>query len=142
MGGDRVQALLASVDTPLGKLRPCDIHKLVYSLKLREACGVDGIPNECFRHLPRRPLVHLTHLFNHCLQLSHFPKHWKEAKLCYRNLARTQNSIKILVRLASCPQQASYSEVILQIVQRHTEERSLLNESQFGFRASHSTTLQ
>jgi hypothetical protein len=33
-----VQALLASVDgNPLGKVRPCDIHKSVNSLKLRKA---------------------------------------------------------------------------------------------------------
>jgi hypothetical protein len=70
-----VQALPASVDdTPLGNARPCDIHKLVNSLKLRKACGLDDIPNECLRHLPRRPVVHLTHLFNHCLRLSHFTK--------------------------------------------------------------------
>jgi hypothetical protein len=63
-----VQALLASVSgTPLYKVRPCDIHNLAYSLKFRNACGLDGIPNECLRHLPRRPLVHLTLLFNHCL---------------------------------------------------------------------------
>jgi hypothetical protein len=71
----RVQALLASVDdTPLGKLRPCYIHNLVNSWKLREACGLDGIPNKYLVYLPRRPLVNLTHLFNHCIQLSHFPK--------------------------------------------------------------------
>jgi hypothetical protein len=77
----RVQALIASVDdTPLEKVRPCDIPKLVKSLKLRRACGLDGIPNKCLRHLPRRPLVHMTHLFNDCLWLSHFPKSWKGAK--------------------------------------------------------------
>jgi hypothetical protein len=32
--------------------------------------------------------------------------------------------------------------VILKILQKHTEERSLLNARQFGFRAWHSTTLQ
>jgi hypothetical protein len=31
-------------------------------------------------------------------------------------------------------------KVILKTVQRHTEERGLLNASQFGFRARHSTT--
>jgi hypothetical protein len=46
-----------------------------------QACGHDDIANECLRHLPRRPLVHLTNLFNHCLPLSHFPKPWKEAKV-------------------------------------------------------------
>jgi hypothetical protein len=50
----RVQALLASVDDiPLGNVRPCDIHKLANSLKLRKACGLDGILKECFRHHPR-----------------------------------------------------------------------------------------
>jgi hypothetical protein len=78
----RIQALLASVDyIPYGKVGPCGIPKLANSLKLRKACGLDGIPNECLRHLPRRPLVHLTHLFNHCLRLSYFQKPWKEAKV-------------------------------------------------------------
>jgi hypothetical protein len=62
--GTTIQARLASVDgTPLGKVRPCEIHKLANSLKLRKASGLDGIPNECLRRLPRRPLIHLTHLF-------------------------------------------------------------------------------
>jgi hypothetical protein len=78
----RVQALLEAVDdTLLENVGPYDILKLINSLKLSKACGTDGIPNECLRHLPRRPLVHLTHLFNHCLRLSHFPKSWKDAKI-------------------------------------------------------------
>jgi hypothetical protein len=78
----RVQGVLSSKDdTPLGKVRPCDIYKLVNSLKLTKICGLDGIPNECLRHLPRRTVVHLSHLFKHCLQLSHFSKPWKEAKV-------------------------------------------------------------
>jgi hypothetical protein len=62
----RVQGLLAFVDNnPLEKVIPCDIHKLVSSLKLRKACGLHGIPNECLRHL----------------RLSHFPTPWNEAKV-------------------------------------------------------------
>jgi hypothetical protein len=76
-----VQALLETEDvTPSEKIRPCDLKKLIDSLKLKKACGIDGIPNECLRHLPRRPLVHLTHLFNHYLRLSHFPDSWNEEK--------------------------------------------------------------
>jgi hypothetical protein len=57
----RVQALLEIVDNkPPERIRPCDLQKLINSLKLRKACGIDGIPNECLKHLPRRPLVHLT----------------------------------------------------------------------------------
>jgi hypothetical protein len=35
-----------------------------------------------------------------------------------------------------------FEKVILKIVQRHIEERGLLNSSQFGFCAHHSMTLQ
>jgi hypothetical protein len=57
----RVQALLeAADDMPLGKVRPCDIQKLIKSLKLRKICGIDAIPYECLRRLPSRPLVHLV----------------------------------------------------------------------------------
>jgi hypothetical protein len=77
----KVQALLENVDknTPQ-RISQCDLQKLIKPLKLRKACGIDGIPNECLRHLPRRPLVHLTHLFNNCLRLSHFPNPWKKSK--------------------------------------------------------------
>jgi hypothetical protein len=50
-------------------------------LKLRQACGIDGVPNECLRHLPRRSLVHLTHLVNHYIRLAHFSTPWKEARV-------------------------------------------------------------
>jgi hypothetical protein len=56
-----VKALLTSVDdTSLKKVRPYDIQKSVKTLRVRKACELDGIPKECFRHLPR-PLAHLTH---------------------------------------------------------------------------------
>jgi hypothetical protein len=106
----RVQALLDTVDNdPFRRIRPCDLQKLINSLKLKKVFGIDGIPNECLRHLPRRPLFHLTHLFNHCLRLSHFPNPWKEAKVI--NLSKPGKDpkfLKIYVRLNSSPQQENY----------------------------------
>jgi hypothetical protein len=59
----RVQTLFKAVDNNSPeKIWLCDLQKLVNSLKLWKACGIDGIPNECLRQLPRRPLVHLTWL--------------------------------------------------------------------------------
>jgi hypothetical protein len=70
----QVEALLATVDEAiLVNFRPCDVSKEIKSLKIGKACDFYGIPNECLLHLLRRPLVHLTHLFNHCLRLGHFP---------------------------------------------------------------------
>jgi hypothetical protein len=78
----QVKALLATVyeDIPV-HFRPCGVSKEIQSLKLGKACGFDDIRNEYLRHLPIRPLMHLTHLFNHCLRLDHFPALWKEAKI-------------------------------------------------------------
>jgi hypothetical protein len=137
----RMETLLASVDdTPQGHA----MHKLVKSLKLREACGLDGIPNECLRHLPRRPLVHLTCLLNHFLRLSHLPKPWKEAEVI--TLPKLGEDPKFPQNLR--PINLFYTtgklfeKVILKIVQKHIEERGLLNASQFGFDERQSTTLQ
>jgi hypothetical protein len=140
----RVQALLTSVDdTLLAKVRPCDKHKLLNSLKLRQTYGLDGNPNECLRHLPRRPLLYLTHLFNHCLWLSHFPKPWKKAEVI--TLPKPDKDPKFLQNLppiSLLPTSKLLEKVILKIVQRHMVERGLLNASQFGFHGHHSTTLQ
>jgi hypothetical protein len=65
----------------LVNFQPCDVSKEVQSLKLGKARVFDGIPNECRQHLSRRPLVHLTHLFNHCLWFGHFLAPWKEANI-------------------------------------------------------------
>jgi hypothetical protein len=57
-----VQALLESVHySPPESVRPCDIQKLAEILKFGKACGTDGIPYECLRHSPRKPLVHPAH---------------------------------------------------------------------------------
>jgi hypothetical protein len=140
-----VQTRLTSVSrTLLGKVRPCDIHNLANTLKLRKASGLDGIPNECLRHLPRRPLVHLTHLFNHCPRLSYFPKPWKEAKII--TLLKPGKDPKFPQKLRPISLLSTkgklFEKIILKIVQRYIKEKFILNASQFGFRARNNTTFR
>jgi hypothetical protein len=46
----RVQALLEDADNnPPGRIRLCDIKKVIHFLKLRKACGMDDIPNKCLK---------------------------------------------------------------------------------------------
>jgi hypothetical protein len=117
------------------------LQKLVHSLKIRKACEIDGIPNECLRHLLIGPLVHLTHLFNHCLRISHFPTPWKDAKILTLPKPGKDNTSPQNLRPISLLHTTGklFQKVILKIVQRHVVERDLLNANQFGFRASHST---
>jgi hypothetical protein len=120
---DGFQALLEAVDNKLPeRIRPCDIQKLINSFILRKSCGIDGL-----RYLPRRPLVHLTHLLNHCLRLSHFPKSSKVPKfITSPKPGKAQNYLNIYVQLASFPQQVNYSIVILNIVQRTLKKEACL----------------
>jgi hypothetical protein len=99
---------------------------------LRKACELRGIPNECLRNLPRRPLIHLTHLFNHCLQLS-----WKERKVITLPVAgndptfpQNLHPISVLSTRGKL-----FGKDILKIFERHIEERGLLNAGQFHFHA-------
>jgi hypothetical protein len=143
----RVESKLYSklnIMTPPQKVRPCDLQKLINSFKLNKACGIDGVPNECHRHLPRRPLVYLAHLINHCIRLSHVPTSWKEVKAVA--LPKPGKDPKIpqnLRPISLLPSTGKlFEKIILQIVQKHIGERNLLDASQFVFLAYHSTTLQ
>jgi hypothetical protein len=51
----KIQALHESVDDNApNQIKPSDTLKLIKLLKKEKACGIDGIPNKCLRHLPRR----------------------------------------------------------------------------------------
>jgi hypothetical protein len=89
-------------------------------------------------------LVNLTLLFSYCLRLFYFPKYWKEAKVI--RLPKSSKDPKFSQNLHQIILLSTtgklFENVILQIVQRYNEEKGLLNESQFGFRARVSRTLQ
>jgi hypothetical protein len=86
---------------------------------------------------------HLTHLFSHCIHLSHFTASWNEgATITLPSPVRILNFRKIYVLLASCPRWKTIRENYCKEVQMHAEERYFLNLRQFGFRARHSITLQ
>jgi hypothetical protein len=88
--------------------------------------------------------VHLTHLFHHCLRRGHFLSPWKGAKIITlpksgKNPKFTQN-LRPISLLSSMDKLSE--KLILRTIQKHTEERNLLNSSQFGFQADHNMTLQ
>jgi hypothetical protein len=107
----------------------------INSLKLRKACGIDGIPNECLRHLPRRPLVYLTHIINYWIRLSHFPNSWKKAKVI--TLPKSGKDPKFPPNLRPISLLSTtgklFEKVILRIIQRHIKEKSLHNACQLVF---------
>jgi hypothetical protein len=136
--------LLETVDNSSERERPCDIQKLINLRELWKLYRIDGIRNESLRHLPRPSLVHITHLFYHCFQPSHFPSPLKEAKVI---------TLSQLDKDSKCPQNLRpislvsttdklFKKAILKIDLKHAEEKNLLHAGQFGFRARHGMILQ
>jgi hypothetical protein len=52
---------------------PTEVRNAVRELHLTGATELDLIDNKLLRHLPRKAIVYLTHLFHACLKLSYFP---------------------------------------------------------------------
>jgi hypothetical protein len=59
-----------------------------------------------------------------------------------KTLHRPKNSLKFCPGSLLSTTGKLFENLILRTIQTYTEERNLLNASQFGFRAHHSTTLQ
>lgn len=55
--------------------------KVIIQKTTNNSPGKDRISNEDLKHLPRKPLVLLTRIYNACLQHSYFPSAWKIARV-------------------------------------------------------------
>jgi hypothetical protein len=87
--------------------------------------------------------VHFTHSFNYCSRLGQFPVPWNETKVITLPIRGKDLKFPPNLRLISLLSTTGklFENMTLRTIQKHIEE-SLLNTSQLGFRADHSTTLQ
>jgi hypothetical protein len=107
------------------------LQKLRNSLQFGKACGIDGIPNGWSRHLPRRLLVHLTRLFNHCFRLSHFPKPWRQIKVVTLPKPGKDPEFPPYIWPISFFSTTGklFEKIILKIVKKNTEEKACLTQA-------------
>ncbi|KAJ0181491.1 hypothetical protein K1T71_003576 [Dendrolimus kikuchii] len=128
---------------PLGGeafISPAEVRKAALRLPRRKAPGCDGTPTEALRFLPRRGFAALARLFNGILRTSHFPDAWKTGKVVMlpkpgkdRRLPASYRPVTLQPHLAKL-----FERLLLRRLVPHIEPRA----EQFGFRSSHSTTLQ
>jgi hypothetical protein len=83
---------------------------------------IDGISNECLRHIPRRPLGHVT-LFNQCLVLGHFRAHWEKPN--NHNYRAPEDTKTTLRPISPFPATGTVSETpIFRTIHKSTKERN------------------
>ncbi|KAF0765133.1 Uncharacterized protein FWK35_00010143 [Aphis craccivora] len=65
------------LSTPVKHFLPNDVKYILQKYHNRKSPGYDLITFEVARHLPKKAIIHHTHIYNAILRLSYFPTVWK-----------------------------------------------------------------
>lgn len=114
--------------------------QIIRALRNKKSAGLDKISNFVIRKLSLSNLLPLFNIIKACINLSHFPQAWKEARIFvlpksnnsrdpakFRPISMVSNLGKVLERC------------LLERLVRQTARLKVLPGYQTGFRASHST---
>jgi hypothetical protein len=122
---------------PPKRIRPCTVSEITKSLRI-------GWYPEWMPHVPSKKTLGPFNSFNHCFRLSYFPITWKEKRVT--TLSKPGKDLKFPQNLRPLSLVSTtgklFENAIQKFVQRHFDEKALLNATQFSFRARNSTTLQ
>lgn len=124
---------------------PLEIAKEIdNNLNPKKSPGYDEISPKILKELPKKAIIHLTHIFNAILRTEYIPEQWKRAQVImllkpgkppenvtsYRPISLLPSLSKLLEKL------------LLKRLKPIIEETNLIPEHQFGFRNGHSTVDQ
>jgi hypothetical protein len=130
--------------SPLQLTNIYEVKQKILSLKLRSVPGNNGITPLMLRHLCRKALPYLTHLFSHLLQLGYFPTNWKRAKVVpipKPNKPDTDpNSYRPISLLSTLGK--LFERILAARLTSFVNRQHLLPHAQFGFCKKHFTVSQ
>ncbi|KAL4141964.1 hypothetical protein QTP88_004500 [Uroleucon formosanum] len=141
---DYLNSPLCSPAGPVKHFTPNDIKFVINQCSLKKSPGYDLITAEVARCLPKRAIVHLSHIFNSILRLSHFPSLWKFSTIILvPKLNKPPDLISSFRPISLLPFFAKILEkLILKRILPSIAANSIIPNSQFGFRSAHSTIQQ
>ncbi|KAL4104430.1 hypothetical protein QTP88_019731 [Uroleucon formosanum] len=129
---------------PAKHTSPSEILFLIKKLKNGKSPGHDLITNKVLKDLPRKPILLIYFIFNAMLRLSYFPLIWKLSTVIIipkpnkpKTLATSYRPISLLPTLAKL-----FEKIILKRIRPIMQTHKIIPNSQFGFRAKHSTVHQ
>ena len=123
---------------------PKQVSMLISKLKNNKSPGDDGICPLLIKNLSKKAVIHFTLIINHIIMFSHFPDIWKIAKIISLPKPRKNHSLPESYRPISLLSSLGkiVEKVILKILNKHLARNNILSQTQFGFRAQHSTVSQ
>ena len=111
---------------------PGEVHDANRGFKVSKPPGPNDIPNRALKHLPKRAVSLLVHIFNAVLRTHRFPQTWKHARVTYSN--RPIGLFDTIGKL--------FEKILVARILHVVNERGLMQDDLFGFRHRHSTSLQ
>ena len=110
------------------------LHAIAH-LKSNRAPGTDGIPAEAYKKLSGNFISILTNLFNHILNTGHYPQQWSTGILTpvHKGGSRYDPQNYRGITVLNCIGKI-FTSILNSRITDWAEERSLIPESQFGFR--------
>ena len=121
-------------------ISPSKVLKLLNSVKIAKATGLDKISNKILKLAAPVIYKSLTDLFNFSITSGEFPSDWKVAKVCplfksgEKCDANNYRPISVLPSTARV-----FERILFEQIYRHLSNNKLLYSRQSGFRSLHST---
>jgi len=137
------QSLISALptSTPPKHFTPNEIKYTISKLKNGKAPGHDLITNNILKQLTNKAILNITHIFNAMLRLSYFPPLWKISTIILvhkhgkpKNSTSSYRPISLLPSLGKL-----FEKLLLKRLQNISEINKIIPNSQYGFRAHHST---
>jgi len=116
---------------------PDEVHEAIRGLKVGKAPGPNGILNSALKHI-------LVHLLNAILLTHYSSALWKHARVTSIHKPGKDPALPLyyrpIARLGTIDE--LFEMILLARILHVSSERRLMRDEQFGFRPSHSTSLQ
>ena len=123
---------------------PEEVEEAIKGLKFSKAPDPNGIPNRALKHLPQRTVSLLVLIFNAILLTHHFPTAWKHGRVISilkpgkdPALPSSYLPISLLDTIGKL-----FEKFLLVRILHGVSVRGLMRDEQFGFRPTHSTSMQ
>ena len=121
---------------------PSLIKEIIKSRNNKKSSGYDRVPNYVLKKLSNKFIEILTLIINHSYNIGYFPNVWKSAIIApipKKGKPPDSPTGYRQISLLSCVSKI-YEKFLLEKIIDHCDEFNIIPDSQFGFRAHHSTT--
>lgn len=131
-------------EDPIRNTNIKEVTEIIKQTNKKKAPGPDKITNNHLKNLQKRQLEAITNIANAVLKLRTFPNQWKTAHIVMipkpdkpKTNPNSYRPISLLSLLGKVVE-----KIILRRLQDDIEDKNAIPDIQFGFRHSHSATLQ